>query len=143
MLIIALVLAVIGLAALVTAVVTGNAVIAWVCIAASAVGVVLLIVDAVRERSRKPAAKTAGATGTADAATADAFDADYPDEPGHYEADGTHAGAERDPVVDTDPDTDTETDTDADSQTDTRAVPFEDRHEDEVGSQHPEEPTTG
>lgn len=52
MLIVALVLAVIGLAALVTAVVTSNELIAWVCIAASAVGVLLLIVDAVRERSR-------------------------------------------------------------------------------------------
>ena len=50
MLIVALVLAVIGLAALVTAVVTSNEVVAWVCIAASAVGVLLLIVDAVRER---------------------------------------------------------------------------------------------
>ena len=52
MLIVALVLAVIGLAALVTAVVTSNELIAWVCIAASVIGVVLLIVDALRERSR-------------------------------------------------------------------------------------------
>jgi len=50
MLIVALVLAVIGLASLVTAVVTSNEVVAWVCIAASALGVVLLIVDAIRER---------------------------------------------------------------------------------------------
>ena len=55
MLIIALVLAVIGLAALVTAVVTSNELIAWVCIAASVIGVVLLIVDALRERSRADA----------------------------------------------------------------------------------------
>jgi len=34
----------------VTAVVTSNEVVAWVCIGASAVGVVLLIVDAIRER---------------------------------------------------------------------------------------------
>lgn len=53
MLIVALVLAVIGLVALVTAVVTTNEVIAWVCIAASAMGVVLLIVDAVRERAQR------------------------------------------------------------------------------------------
>jgi hypothetical protein len=52
MLIVALVLAVIGLAALVTAVVTSNELIAWVCIGASVIGVVLLIVDALRERSR-------------------------------------------------------------------------------------------
>lgn len=51
MLIVALVLAVIGLAALVTAVVTSNELIAWVCIGASVLGVLLLIVDAVRERS--------------------------------------------------------------------------------------------
>ena len=73
MLIVALVLAVIGLAALVTAVVTSNELIAWVCIAASVIGVVLLIVDAVRDRSR----------GDADEAGDDelpAFDEDYPDE---------------------------------------------------------------
>jgi hypothetical protein len=52
MLIVALVLAVIGLAALVTAVVTSNELIAWVCIAASVIGVLLLIVDALRERNR-------------------------------------------------------------------------------------------
>ena len=52
MLIIALVLAVIGLAALVTAVVTSNELIAWVCIGASVIGVLLLIIDALRERSR-------------------------------------------------------------------------------------------
>jgi hypothetical protein len=55
MLIVALVLAVIGLAALVTAVVTSNELIAWVCIGASVIGVLLLIVDAVRERSQEAA----------------------------------------------------------------------------------------
>jgi hypothetical protein len=130
MLIIALVLAVIGLAALVTAVVTGNAVIAWICIAASVVGVVLLIVDAVRERSRKPAVPaTATGTGTAAAGTPDEFDADYPDEPETYEGDEA-------PV---DPDEH------ADADADTRAVPFDERHEDDdirAGAEHPEEPTT-
>ena len=58
MLIVALVLAVIGLAALVTAVVTSNELIAWVCIAASVVGVLLLIVDALRERSRGESSET-------------------------------------------------------------------------------------
>jgi flagellar biosynthesis/type III secretory pathway M-ring protein FliF/YscJ len=76
MLIVALVLAVIGLAALVTAVVTSNELIAWVCIAASVIGVLLLIVDALRERSR----------GTAEETPAEAEDAepeyaeDYPEE---------------------------------------------------------------
>ena len=59
MLIIALGLAVIGLAALVFAVVTGNELIAWVCIGASVLGVVLLIIDALQERQRREAG-TAG-----------------------------------------------------------------------------------
>ncbi|WP_078311793.1 MULTISPECIES: hypothetical protein [unclassified Mycobacterium] len=50
MLIVALVLAAVGLAALVTAVVTSNEVLAFVCIAAAAIGVVLMIVDAIRDR---------------------------------------------------------------------------------------------
>ena len=87
MLIIALVLAVIGLAALVTAVVTSNELIAWVCIGASVIGVLLLIVDALRERSRgakagdsEDAVPEADATETTE--TFDAVDApvDYPDE---------------------------------------------------------------
>lgn len=53
MLVIALVLALIGLVALVFAVVTSNELIAWVCIAASVVGVVLLILDALRERQQR------------------------------------------------------------------------------------------
>lgn len=55
MLIVALVLAVIGLAALVTAVVTSNEIVAWVCIGASALGVLLLVVDAIRERQQRRA----------------------------------------------------------------------------------------
>ncbi|MGW0162389.1 hypothetical protein ACWDUN_24030 [Mycobacterium sp. NPDC003323] len=50
MLIIALVLALVGLAALVAAVVTSNELIAWVCIGASVIGVLLLIGDALRSR---------------------------------------------------------------------------------------------
>ena len=75
MLIVALVLAVIGLAALVTAVVTSNELIAWVCIAASVIGVVLLIVDALRERP----AVDADATSPAQDAEEE-FDEDYPDD---------------------------------------------------------------
>jgi hypothetical protein len=74
MLIVALVLAVIGLAALVTAVVTSNELIAWVCIAAIVIGVVLLIVDAVRERSRGDAGEGSDIDERAE------FDEDYPDE---------------------------------------------------------------
>ena len=56
MLIIALVLALIGLVALVFAVVTSNELVAWVCIGASVIGVVLLIIDALRERRLRGAA---------------------------------------------------------------------------------------
>src|ERR1700756_2951837 len=55
MLIIALVLALIVLVALVFAVVTSNELVAWVCIGASVLGVVLLIIDALRERQRRDA----------------------------------------------------------------------------------------
>ena len=74
MLIVALVLAVIGLAALVTAVVTSNEVIAWVCIAASSLGVILLIVDAVRERQVKRTRRTAGAIAAEEAFEEDALE---------------------------------------------------------------------
>ena len=58
MLIIALVLALVGLVALVFAVVTSNELVAWVCIGASVLGVVLLIIDAVQERRRRDAGGT-------------------------------------------------------------------------------------
>jgi hypothetical protein len=54
-----LILAVIGLAALITAVATSNELIAWVCIGASGLGIVLLIVDAIREQFRGPVAPSA------------------------------------------------------------------------------------
>ncbi|EHB53553.1 hypothetical protein MycrhDRAFT_4016 [Mycolicibacterium rhodesiae JS60] len=102
MLIVALVLAVIGLAALVTAVVTSNELVAWVCIAASVIGVILLIVDAIRERQHRrvddaePVTAAVGAESMESSATAETtayadtddtvdstystFDADYPDD---------------------------------------------------------------
>ncbi|OBG68325.1 hypothetical protein [Mycobacterium sp. E735] len=58
MLIIALVLALVGLVALVFAVVTSNELVAWVCIGASVLGVVLLIIDALQERQRRDAGAT-------------------------------------------------------------------------------------
>jgi hypothetical protein len=82
MLIIALVLAVIGLAALVTAVVTSNELIAWVCIGASVIGVLLLIVDALRERSRGADDEDAGDSDDETTVFAQSEPAeDYPDEP--------------------------------------------------------------
>ncbi|OMC55476.1 hypothetical protein A5747_13175 [Mycobacterium sp. IS-836] len=78
MLIIALVLALIGLVALVFAVVTSNELVAWVCIGASVLGVVLLIVDALRERQRRDSGEQA----VVEEETADDEDAavDYPEE---------------------------------------------------------------
>jgi hypothetical protein len=85
MLIVALVLAIIGLAALVTAVVTSNELIAWVCIAASVIGVLLLIVDALRERSRAGTSDVADGDSGADDHTTALEQAepaeDYPEEP--------------------------------------------------------------
>lgn len=77
MLIVALVLAVIGLAALVTAVITSNELIAWVCIAASVIGVLLLIIDALRSRSKQDD----GDDDTDGAAAPEViYDEDYPEE---------------------------------------------------------------
>jgi hypothetical protein len=92
-LIISLVLAVIGLAALVFAVITSNELVAWVCIGASVLGVVLLIIDALQERQRRVAGATgptAGPTEDADSHDDDAA-ADHPAEPIDESDDATHA----------------------------------------------------
>ena len=94
MLIVALVLAVIGLAALVTAVVTSNELIAWVCIGASVIGVLLLIVDAVRERSRGASTPSDDADATRTAVLEPVAE-DYPDD----------TATEVHPTVDPEPDT--------------------------------------
>ncbi|BCO35634.1 hypothetical protein BMW24_019070 [Mycobacterium heckeshornense] len=122
MLIIALVLAVIGLAALVFAVVTSNALVAWVCIAASVLGVVLLIVDALQERRRRQVGASAGEpvsvtaesesatgpseyeAGAADLGSQQALYADYPEdvaaediaESGEHPAPGSGQGGKDD-----------------------------------------------
>jgi hypothetical protein len=77
MLVIALVLALVGLVALVFAVVTSNELVAWVCIAASVLGVVLLIIDAVQER-RRPDAGLKDEDG--DGGDGEAAYVDYPEE---------------------------------------------------------------
>jgi hypothetical protein len=90
MLIVALVLAVIGLAALVTAVVTSNELIAWVCIAASVIGVLLLIVDALRERSRNESSESPEPA--AEAHEQPGHVEDYPEEaPVAHDDDESHA----------------------------------------------------
>ncbi|MBV8929241.1 MAG: hypothetical protein JO152_08975 [Mycobacteriaceae bacterium] len=94
MLIVALVMAVIGLAALVTAVVTSNEVIAWVCIGASVIGVVLLIIDALRERQRGDAET---AVGHREDATEE-FDAEYPEESASESASSGAEGSASEPA---------------------------------------------
>lgn len=78
MLIVALVLAVVGLAALVTAVVTSNELIAWVCIGASVIGVLLLIIDALRDRSKRDQGEEFAGDDVEE--TEDVYVEDYPDE---------------------------------------------------------------
>lgn len=94
MLIISLVLAVIGLAALVFAVITSNELVAWVCIGASVLGVVLLIVDALQERKRRDAGST-DHSGDHDEEEA----ADYPAD-ATEEADGISAHPDSEPADD-------------------------------------------
>src|ERR1700760_436709 len=88
MLIISLVLAVIGLAALVFAVITSNELVAWVCIGASVLGVILLIIDALQERQRRDVVPAAVAHDTDDQADDDA--AEFPAD-AEEDADGTSA----------------------------------------------------
>ncbi|QLL05506.1 hypothetical protein [Mycobacterium vicinigordonae] len=97
MLIIALVLALIGLVALVFAVVTSNQLVAWVCIGASVLGVILLIVDAIRERQQRDS----GAQAEADDADDDAEEID--DEPVDYpeEAEEAEVAEEADEAPET------------------------------------------
>jgi len=89
MLIIALVLALIGLVALVFAVVTSNELVAWVCIGASVLGVVLLIIDALRERQRRDAGIDEHDEAAEDAGdvSEDAY-VDYPEEEEQPESGG-------------------------------------------------------
>lgn len=84
MLVIALVLALIGLVALVFAVVTSNELVAWMCIAASVIGVVLLILDALRERQHREA----GVAEDQDAGETPPDEDDYVDYPEEVPAEG-------------------------------------------------------
>lgn len=107
MLIIALVLAVIGLASLVAAVVTSNELIAWVCIGASVIGVLLLIVDALRDRSRRNAAETDTEEPSEPGTQPESEVQDYPDEeiveaPEHAEVPDSSAATEAGPAIESD-----------------------------------------
>jgi hypothetical protein len=72
MVLVALALAVIAAGALVFAVVSTNAAIAWLCVAASLVGLVLMVLDALQARERRAAELAAEAPVLA-------YDAHYPD----------------------------------------------------------------
>jgi hypothetical protein len=98
-LIISLVLAVIGLAALVFAVITSNELVAWVCIGASVLGVVLLIIDALQERQRRESGPTAHDPGPAHDSHDEQEAADYPAD-AVEEADGTSAHPDSEDAVD-------------------------------------------
>lgn len=113
MLIIALVLAVIGLAALVAAVVTSNELIAWVCIGASVIGVLLLIADALRSRR----------DGDPDVDAADADEdeqgvQDYPEEPEMTESEPTESELTESEPTESEPEVAGVTDTQDDSESD-------------------------
>jgi hypothetical protein len=98
-LIVSLVLAVIGLAALVFAVITSNELVAWVCIGASVLGVVLLIIDALQERQRREAGPATHASGPAHDSHDDDEAADYPAD-AVDEADGSSAQPDSEDVDD-------------------------------------------
>lgn len=124
MLIVALVLAVIGLAALVFAVVTSNELVAWVCIAASVLGVVLLIIDALQERQRRqtaakpvpqdaPTPQVEEVTASydqvsdgGDAGTQEVPYADYPEDASGAGVESTDGAGEQVPVWSADPGSD-------------------------------------
>jgi hypothetical protein len=90
MLIIALVLALIGLVALVFAVVTSNELVAWVCIGASVLGVVLLIIDALRERQHREV----GVDDKVDKVEATEDEGSYVDYPEEVPAEAESTGSE-------------------------------------------------
>ncbi|MGN7781954.1 hypothetical protein ACTJJE_20905 [Mycolicibacterium sp. 22603] len=123
MLIIALVLALVGLAALVAAVVTSNELIAWVCIGASVIGVLLLIADALRAR-RSGADDGTDHTDDEDAVVeaeqaSDPVE-DYPEDEGTVTQQEPDSAAESEPEIAgvTDADSATTEDADADSEDD-------------------------
>ena len=101
MLIIALVLAVIGLAALVFAVITSNELVAWVCIGASVLGVVLLIIDALRERQRREAGVT-----TKESAAIEGDDSHGEEEPADHPAEALDEDDETSALEDSESDED-------------------------------------
>lgn len=120
MLIIALVLALIGLAALVAAVVTSNELIAWVCIGASVIGVLLLIGDALRARRG----------GDSDDPDEDDVDRDIADDLDGGAGAGVGAAPEPEPVQDYPEDEATVTQPESGSEKDTEIAGVTDADDD-------------
>ena len=87
MLLVSLILAVVGLVALVAAVITNNEMIAWVCIGASSLGVILLIVDAIRERTVRPPSGALTASDDAEYSTDADFSTDVVEADAEYSTD--------------------------------------------------------
>ena len=94
MLLVSLILAVVGLVALVAAVITNNEMIAWVCIGASSLGVILLIVDAIRERTVRPPSGALTASDDAEYSTDADFSTDVVEADAEYSTDVVEADAE-------------------------------------------------
>ena len=94
MLLVSLILAVVGLVALVAAVITNNEMIAWVCIGASSLGVILLIVDAIRERTLRPPSGALTASDDAEYSPDADFSTDVVEADAEYSTDVVEADAE-------------------------------------------------
>ena len=94
MLLVSLILAVVGLVALVAAVITNNEMIAWVCIGASSLGVILLIVDAIRERTVRPPSGALTASDDAEYSTDADFSTDVVEADAEYSTDVVESDAE-------------------------------------------------
>ena len=102
MLLVSLILAVVGLVALVAAVITNNEMIAWVCIGASSLGVILLIVDAIRERTVRPPSGALTASDDAEYSTDADFSTDVVEADAEYSTDVVETDVFESDVVETD-----------------------------------------
>ena len=91
MLLVSLILAVVGLVALVAAVITNNEMIAWVCIGASSLGVILLIIDAIRERTVRPPSEALTASDDAEYSTDADFSTDVVEADAEYSTDADYS----------------------------------------------------
>ena len=101
MLLVSLILAVVGLVALVAAVITNNEMIAWVCIGASSLGVILLIVDAIRERTVRPPSGALTASDDAEYSPDADFSTDVVETDAEYSTDVVETNVVESDVVET------------------------------------------